>query len=41
MKEKDNTCPKCNSENVAPIFYFIFSPDNPIWHCNNCGYEWK
>ncbi len=19
---------------------FIYSPDNPQWHCNNCGYEW-
>jgi len=20
---------------------YMFSPDNPVWHCSNCGYEWK
>ena len=57
MKQK---CPKCNSDNVGPIFCSypsrdiaerskeqedelscVFNPDNPVWHCNNCGNEWK
>ena len=20
---------------------YAYSPDNPVWHCHNCGYEWK
>ena len=20
---------------------YMLSSDNPVWHCSNCGYEWK
>jgi len=20
---------------------YMYSPDNPVWYCSNCGHKWK